>query len=73
MERNLVNRVETCFPITDEKLKSRVIKEGLEVYLRDNMQAWTMQSDGGYERVSNDPDDVENNVAAQQWLLDRLS
>lgn len=70
MERNLINRVETCFPITDEKLKARVIKEGLKVYLRDNTQAWEMQSDGSYHRVESNPDD---NFSAQHFLLEKLT
>jgi len=28
-----------------------VIREGLQPYLDDNCQAWTMDSDGGYERA----------------------
>lgn len=70
MERNLINRVETCFPITNDKLRARVIEEGLLVYLRDNSQAWLMQADGSYVRAESDPD---NPVTAQQWLLERLT
>ena len=70
MERNLFNRVETCFPVTDEKLKARVLEEGLDIYLRDNAQAWLLQPDGTYQRASCDPDNV---VAAQHWLLERLT
>ncbi|MBA3979325.1 MAG: polyphosphate kinase 1 [Alcanivorax sp.] len=51
MERNLVNRVETCFPINDPKLRKRVIREGLEYYLEDNVQAWELSADGSYRRV----------------------
>jgi polyphosphate kinase len=69
MERNLINRVETCFPITDSKLKERLIKEGLEIYLQDNVQAWQMQSDGSYQRVENALADA---VSAQHWLLEQL-
>ena len=70
MERNLFNRVETCFPITDEKLKARVLEEGLDIYLRDNAQAWLLQPDGTYQRASCHPDNV---IAAQHWLLERLT
>ena len=70
MERNLFNRVETCFPITDEKLKARVLEEGLDIYLRDNAQAWLLQPDGTYRRASCHPDNV---IAAQHWLLERLT
>ncbi|MEY1663012.1 polyphosphate kinase 1 [Isoalcanivorax beigongshangi] len=69
MERNLINRVETCFPINDKKLKQRII-EDLELYLEDNTQAWQMQGDGSYERVESDGSAP---VSAQQLLLERLS
>jgi polyphosphate kinase len=48
MYRNFFRRIETCFPVLDQKLKKRVLKEGLEPYLRDNLQAWEMQTDGSY-------------------------
>lgn len=51
MHRNLHRRIEVAFPVLDPKLKKRVIKEGLEPYLRDNCQAWAMQVDGRYERI----------------------
>ena len=43
-------RVELCFPVLDNKLKQRVIKEGLKPYLKDNRQAWDMNADGHYAR-----------------------
>jgi polyphosphate kinase len=48
MYRNFFRRIETCFPVLDQKLKKRVLKEGLEPYLKDNLQAWEMQADGSY-------------------------
>jgi len=50
MDRNFFRRIETGFPILNPKLKKRVIAEGLKPYLRDNVQAWDMQSDGSYRR-----------------------
>jgi polyphosphate kinase len=50
MERNFFRRVELCFPVLDRKLKARVIREGLKIYLADNTQAWEMDPDGSYER-----------------------
>jgi polyphosphate kinase len=50
MERNFFRRIELSFPILDDKLKRRVIKEGLKPYLADNSQAWEMDADGGYRR-----------------------
>ena len=50
MERNLLQRVETCFPIENHKLRARVIAD-LEMYLKDNTQAWIQQQDGTYKKI----------------------
>lgn len=69
MERNFFRRIETCFPILDPRLKRRVIKEGLRVYLNDNAQAWEMDSNGEYSlRPSR-----RSRSAAQEILLAELS
>jgi len=52
MGRNFFGRVEVCFPVLDEKLKRRVVAEGLTAYLEDNTQAWLMAPDGSYSRVA---------------------
>jgi polyphosphate kinase len=70
MERNLLHRVETAFPIEDAKLKQRAIQEGIEVHLADNVQAWAMQPDGSYRRAR--PGKHEP-LAAQAELLARLA
>ncbi|SCZ51838.1 polyphosphate kinase 1 [Thiohalomonas denitrificans] len=51
MVRNLLNRVETAFPIENKQLQQRIIRE-LNYYLQDNMQAWELQSDGAYVRAA---------------------
>lgn len=48
MERNFFRRIEVIFPVLDPKLKRRVLKEGLRLYLHDNYQAWEMDSNGQY-------------------------
>jgi polyphosphate kinase len=48
MPRNLLERVETLFPIRDPMLKHRIRFEILEAYLADNTQARILQSDGTY-------------------------
>jgi polyphosphate kinase len=48
MYRNFFKRIEVCFPILDPKVKRRVIKEGLEIYLKDNLNALEMTSAGTY-------------------------
>jgi polyphosphate kinase len=49
MDRNFFRRIELCFPVLDPALKARVIREGLQAYLEDGGQAWTMNAEGGYE------------------------
>ena len=48
--RNLFQRVETCFPILDARIKERVLEECLFNYLADDVACWHMRSDGSYER-----------------------
>jgi polyphosphate kinase len=51
MDRNFFRRIELSFPITDPKLKRRVVGEGLKPYIEDNTQAWEMQPDGTFKRA----------------------
>ncbi|HTY03406.1 MAG TPA: polyphosphate kinase 1 [Rhodocyclaceae bacterium] len=48
MERNFFRRIEVVFPVLDPKLKRRVLKEGLRLYLHDNCQSWEMDDEGRY-------------------------
>jgi len=52
MDRNFFRRIELAFPVLDSALKARVIREGLQACLEDGVQAWIMNSEGGYERPS---------------------
>jgi len=69
MERNLFNRIETCFPILDPTLKQRVIDDGLLLYLQDDSRAWQLLADGSYRRV---PINEESPTVAQQILLEKI-
>ena len=69
MDRNFFRRVEVCWPIRDALSCKRIIGE-LEMYLRDNRQAWILQPDGSYSPPAmHDPDAY----SAQQTLLERLA
>ena len=70
MDRNFFRRIETGFPVLNLKLKKRIIAEGLKPYLRDNVQAWEMQSDGSYRRRTPRRAKVYN---AQAELLNLLA
>ena len=52
MDRNFFRRIELCFPVLDRRLKKRVLREGLKLYLMDNMEAWLMDARGRYRRKS---------------------
>ncbi|MGH8040465.1 MAG: polyphosphate kinase, partial [Rudaea sp.] len=69
MERNLLRRIEVCFPILDAELAQRVYSEALENYLADNTHAWLLRADGRYERAVAGQDMPHS---AQATLLARL-
>jgi len=69
MERNLLRRIEVCFPIIDPELAQRVYAEALENYLADNTQAWLLRADGTYERATPGEDMPHS---AQQSLLAKI-
>jgi polyphosphate kinase len=70
LERNLLHRVETCFPILDEDLAERVFKEALQNYLDDNTNAWVLDADGEYHKLS--PAEGEAPYSAQATLLSKV-
>jgi polyphosphate kinase len=54
MERNLNKRVEAAAPTRDEELALFLRHVVLEAYLRDNVRARILRSDGTYEAVASD-------------------
>lgn len=67
LERNLLHRVEACFPILDQDLARRVFREGLQNYLDDNQNAWELDADGRYRKV--EPAEGQAAHSAQAILL----
>jgi polyphosphate kinase len=67
LERNLLRRVETAFPILDPVAAQRVHREGLLNYLDDNQNAWEMQADGEYRKL--EPADGQVHFSAQLSML----
>src|SRR5258708_36355271 len=51
MPRNLVERCEVVFPVTQPDLQKRLRDELLAAYLADNTKARLLQPDGEYVRV----------------------
>ena len=52
MNRNMLRRIELAWPVTDAKIRQRIIDECLVAYLHDDLDAWDLQSDGHYTRVN---------------------
>ncbi|GGY15054.1 polyphosphate kinase 1 [Massilia dura] len=70
MSRNLFRRIEVAFPVLDRALKRRVMAEGLNPYLKDNTNAWELESDGHYQRRK--PRGKQAPFSAQQYLMQSL-
>ena len=70
LERNLLRRVETCFPVLDPALVERIEREVLQNCLADNVNAWELGADGVYRRCEPAPGEPAH--SAQQALLDAL-
>lgn len=70
MDRNFFQRVETAFPIENERLRKQILKEDLELYLSDNREAWVLCRDGEYKRCA--PTGKQRTRSAQRTLLSRI-
>ena len=70
MERNLLNRVEVCFPIIADKLANRIKRE-LDLFFNDNCQSWQLCADGRYQL--NKPGPGQERRSVQETLLEKLA
>ncbi|MBS1704859.1 MAG: polyphosphate kinase 1 [Armatimonadetes bacterium] len=55
MRRNLDRRVEVLAPVQDQKQISVLKEFALEVMLKDNTNAWQLDTEGEYHRLKGDP------------------
>jgi polyphosphate kinase len=67
MPRNLIERCEVVFPVTQPELKKRLRDEILRSYLKDNMKARLLQPDGEYIR----PPRTGAPFSAQDYLIEK--
>jgi polyphosphate kinase len=63
MSRNMFRRVELAWPVRDPLLRQRVIDEALVPYLHDTRDAWELDAQGRYARIS------DSGVSAQAALM----
>ena len=68
MTRNIHRRVETMFPVLDESIKKRIMREIFETYFADNCQSWQMEPDGTYTKTPIGRG--HKRFAAQEALMD---
>jgi polyphosphate kinase len=61
MPRNLDRRVEVVTPVENPNLKNYLKNEYLAAYLRDNVKARELMSDGFYKRVTPESNELEFN------------
>ncbi len=86
MNRNMLRRVELAWPVTDAQQRQRIVDECLVAYLNDGVDAWDLQADGSYTKVSDAKPGVAKDGAgpkrkgprrpalgAQAALMDRYS
>ena len=73
MNRNMLRRVELCWPVNDPALRQRVMDECIHAYLADTRDAWVLQPDGVYTRVAppQGRSRPANLVSAQNLLMGR--
>ncbi|MGO1513135.1 MAG: polyphosphate kinase 1 [Psychrobacter sp.] len=71
MDRNLFHRVEVAFPIEDKALFTQIYQDGLQNYLKDNTQAWTLNGDSTWQQIH--PAAGEAAHVAQEYLLKAIN
>ena len=67
MPRNLDRRVEILFPVVPSRLRDTIIRDILEVHLKDNTRARCLLADGHYEPLGGAPGTIPLN--SQEWLM----
>jgi polyphosphate kinase len=67
MQRNLNGRVETLFPIDEEKLRKELMKTLVKISLKDNVKARELMPDMSYKMII--PTDGDKKINSQEWLM----
>jgi polyphosphate kinase len=70
MPRNLDRRVEDTFPILDNEIKQNIIENILKVYLKDNMKARKLDSNGKYSSLISAEE--EKSLSVQEYFMNNV-
>lgn len=71
MNRNMMRRIETAWPIEDPAHRQRVLRECCDMYLADNQDAWLLQEGGQY--IQHRLDNAKDKKSAQLQLLEKYT
>lgn len=69
MPRNLNNRVEVVFPVSDPKIIRYIHDTILATYLNDNIKAHIMDENGVFKQLP--PSEDEARIPSQEWFIQR--
>jgi len=69
MDRNMFRRNESCFEIRQKAMREK-LRRHLELFLADNCEAWALNGDGSYKRLT--PGKTER-ISAQETFLEHLA
>ena len=67
MPRNFDRRVETLVPIENPTVHEQIMAQVVAANLKDNVQSWTMDADGQYDRVK--PDEGDEEFIAHHYFM----
>ncbi len=67
MPRNLDRRIEVLVPVLDPALRKHIKQDILELQLRDNTQAWTLNTTGVYHRRK--PEKGMRSIESQELMM----
>ena len=70
MQRNLDGRVETLFPVEDEKIRNEVMRSLIKAALKDNQKARILLPDMTYQMVV--PINGTKPINSQEWLIKQV-
>ncbi len=70
MGRNLDRRVEAITPVEDPRLRAR-LDDLLDLYLRDDAYAWSLDGEGGWCRIRGEEDGVNVQRTLMEWAESR--
>ncbi len=67
MQRNLDRRIEVMTPVENPTVHAQILNQIMVACLKDNLQSWEMDSDGGYRRLK--PEGSDEPFSAHQYFM----